>query len=341
MIPKLLKKLSMSAFEAPEAVTVPETKPTVADTNPAASNRFQRAQLARAEMGEDFFGGWESSDAALFTKYAHPAEPMPGKITDFMGIRTSTFLHPWAAHFDNQVLGEIPIPDDSLRAEAIEYFATFDSLERAPADSFTMAEVGASYAPWTCVGAVLAKRTGRKANLVVVEASSFLFDLIPVHLRENGIEPSEIRLINGAAGARAGTLYFPKVTNPGDNGSQTADAPLETDYVGRQVEHEEVTAYPLSALLPEGVVDLIHIDVQGVEFGVIEAAIDVLDERVRAMFIGTHSRLIEGQLLDLLHSHGWQLVQERPTKFVYHEDRPDVIGWTTRDGGQYWINKRL
>ena len=49
-----------------------------------------------------------------------------------------------------------------------------------------MAEVGASYAPWTCVGAVLAKRTGRKANLVAVEASSFLFDLIPVHLRENG-----------------------------------------------------------------------------------------------------------------------------------------------------------
>lgn len=331
----------MSALESPESAVILDAEPTVADTSPAPTSRFQRALSARTEMGEDFFGGWESSDAVLFTKYASPAEPMLGKITDFMGIRTSAFLHPWAAHFDNQVLGEIPIPDDSLRAEAIEYLATIDSLERAPSDSFTMAEVGASYAPWTCVGAVLAKRTGRKANLVAVEASSFLFDLIPVHLRENGIEPSEIRLINGAAGARAGTLYFPKVTNPGDNGSQTADTPLETDYVGRQVEHEEVAAHPLTDLLPEGIVDLIHIDVQGVEFGVIEAAIDVLDERVRAMFIGTHSRLIEGQLLDLLHSHGWQLVRERPTKFAYHEERPDVIGWTTRDGGQYWINRRI
>ena len=117
-------------------------------------------------------------------------------------------------------------------------------------------------------------------------------------------------------------------------GARRLNTPLETDYVGRQVEHEEVTAHPLADLLPDGVVDLIHIDVQGVEYGVIEAAIDVLDERVRAMFIGTHSRLIEGQLLDLLHSHGWQLVRERPTKFVYHQERPDVIGWTTRDGGQ-------
>jgi FkbM family methyltransferase len=341
MLHKLLKRLSVSPVGSPELATVLDAESTVADTNPATTSRLQRALSARAEMGEDFFGGWEPSDAALFTKYASRAESMPGKITDFMGIRTSSFLHPWAAHFDNQVLGEIPIPDDSLRAEAIEYLATMDSLERAPSDSFTMAEVGASYAPWTCVGAVLAKRTGRKANLVAVEASSFLFDLIPVHLRENGVEPSEIRLINGAAGARPGILYFPKVTNPGDNGSQTADAPLETDYVGRQVEHEEVTAHPLVDLLPDGVVDLIHIDVQGVEYGVIEAAIDVLDERVRAMFIGTHSRLIEGQLLDLLHSHGWQLVRERPTKFVYHQERPDVIGWTTRDGGQYWINKRL
>lgn len=331
----------MSALDSPDSTAPLDEESAVAAPTPSAASRPQRALLARSEMGEDFFGGWEPSDGALFEKYASPAEPMLGKITDFMGIRTSTFLHPWAAHYDNQVLGEIPVPDDSLRAEAIEYFATIDSLERAPSDLFTMAEVGASYAPWTCVGAVLAKRTGRKANLVAVEASSFLFDLIPVHLRENGIDPSEIRLVNGAAGARAGTLYFPKITNPGDNGSQTADAPLETDYVGRQVEHEQVTAYPLADLLPEGFVDLIHIDVQGVEYGVIEAAIDVLDKRVRAMFIGTHSRLIEGQLLDLLHSHGWQLVRERPTKFVYHEERPDVVGWTTRDGGQYWINKRL
>jgi FkbM family methyltransferase len=331
----------MSALDSPDSTAPLDAEPAVAAPEPAATSRTQRALSARSEMGEDFFGGWEPSDGALFAKHASPADPMLGKITDFMGIRTSTFLHPWAAHYDNQVLSEVPVPDDSLRAEAIEYFATIDSLERAPSDSFTMAEVGASYAPWTCVGAVLAKRTGRKANLVAVEASSFLFDLIPVHLRENGIEPSEIRLINGAAGAHAGTLYFPKITNPGDNGSQTADSPLETDYVGRQVEHEQVAAYPLVDLLPEGFVDLIHIDVQGVEYGVIEAAIDVLDERVRAMFIGTHSRLIEGQLLDLLHSHGWQLVRERPTKFVYHEERPDVVGWTTRDGGQYWINKRL
>ena len=306
-----------------------------------AAGRLRRAQAARAEMAEDFFGGWEAADAALFAKFAWDAKPMAGKITDFMGIRTSTSFHPWAIHFDNQVLGDLPIPDDSLRAEAIEYYATFHAFERAPSSQFTMVEVGASYAPWTCIGAVLAKRFGRGFRLVAVEASSFLFDLIPIHLGENGLDLSDFTLVNGAVGAQSGTLYFPKVTSPGENGGQAAEALLDTDYVGRAVEHEKVVAFPLVDVLPDTVVDLIHMDVQGVEYGVIEAAIEILNKRVRSIFVGTHSRYIEGQLLALLHREGWRLERERPTRFAYHSERSDVVGWTSRDGGQYWINERL
>src|SRR5688572_4193995 len=142
--------------------------------------RLEQSQAARNMMGEDFFGGWENDDVGLFQRFASDAEPMPGKITDFMGIRTDTSFHPWAAHYDNTVIADLPLPDDSLRAEAIEYFALFDALQKAPRESFAMAEVGSSYGPWTCAAAVCAARMGKSdVRLSAVEASSFLFDLIP------------------------------------------------------------------------------------------------------------------------------------------------------------------
>lgn len=293
-------------------------------------------------MGDDFFGGWERGDAELFARFAQPAEPLAGKITDFMGIRTATSLHPWASHYDRQVLTALPIPDDSLRAEAIEYFALFDAMENAPANSFSMSEVGASYAPWTCVAAVTAKRRGKtQINLTAVEASPYLFSLISSHFAENSIDLEGVHLINGAAASERTALLFPKVNNPGENGGQISIDNTDKDYLGRTVEYESVEAYPLGDLLPQGEVDLIHMDIQGFEFDVLSNAIEILNQRVKAVFIGTHSRKIEGQLLELFHGQGWSLLRERPTRFSYTRDREDITGWTTRDGGQYWINPKL
>jgi FkbM family methyltransferase len=302
-------------------------------------SRVEQAVEARKIMGEDFFGGWEESDVALFRRFATPAHAVPGKITDFMGVRTSTQFHPWAAHYDNAVLGELPLPDDSLRAEAIEYFALFDALVRSSSDSFRMAEIGSSYAPWTCAAAVCARRLGKASiQLTAVEASSYLFGLIPLHLGENGIDPHSVKLINGAAAGERMTLFFPRISSPADNGSQTSQTSVDTDYRGLDVESEEVQAYPLPELLPDGLVDLIHMDVQGHEYEVLRSAKDTLNERVRAIFVGTHSREIEGKLIHLFKDLGWHLERERPTRFAFSADRSDIVGWTTRDGGQYWRN---
>jgi FkbM family methyltransferase len=305
-------------------------------------SRVAQAVTARQTMGEDFFGGWEEQDVELFRRFASPSYPIPGKITDFMGIRTSTEFHPWAPHCDNVVMTEVPIPDDGLRAEAIEYFAFFDALQRSNSDSFAMAEIGSSYAPWTCAAAVCARRLGKTSiRLTAVEASSYLFSLIPQHLRENDIDPESIRLINGAAAAERTTLYFPKITSPADNGSQTSESSVDKDYRDLQVESEEVQAYPLTDLLPEGLVDLVHVDVQGHEHGVLRSARDTLNERVRAVFVGTHARAIEGQLLELFKEMGWHLHRERPTRFQFMPEHEDLVAWTTRDGGQYWRNPSL
>ena len=74
-------------------------------------SRLEQSSAARNMMGEDFFGGWESSDIELFKRFASPAVPVLGKITDFIGVRTSTEFHPWAAHLDNSVISDLPLPE--------------------------------------------------------------------------------------------------------------------------------------------------------------------------------------------------------------------------------------
>jgi len=302
-------------------------------------SRADQSIAARAAMAEDFFGGWEASDVELF---ASPAGATPGKITDFMGVRTTTAFHPWAGGHDNAVISELPLPDDQLRAEAVEYFALFDAMEKAPAKSFAMAEIGSSYGPWTCAAAVCAARTGKSdIRLSAVEASGYLFGLIPQHLAENDVDPSIVRLVNGACASERTQLYFPKVSSPGDNGGQVRADDSDSDYLNRTVEHERVEAYPLADLLPAGTVDLIHMDVQGQEVNVLTPAMGVLNKRVRNVFVGTHSRKIEGELIELFHRNGWQLVRERPTRFTYSGAHEDIVAWTTRDGGQYWHNPAI
>jgi FkbM family methyltransferase len=311
---------------------------------PAAS-RVSAAIEAQQTLGEDFFGGWEPGDVDLFERYVTPSLPTAGKLTDFLGIKTSTEFVPWASHLSGAVSQHIPVPDDGVRAEAIEYFALLDAIEAAPAHSFTFVELGASYGPWTCTAAVLAQRTGRSMiRLVAVEASSFMFALIPQHLVENSIKDSvsiNIRLVHGAVSTSRGDLYFPKVRSAAENGGQVVDLPRPRDYVGRSVEYERVASYLLPDLLPDGITDFLHVDIQGAESSVLAANASLINDRVRSVFVGVHSRKIEGELLEFFHSSGWVLRRERPTKFVYHGDRESIVGWTTRDGGQYWRNPRL
>lgn len=310
----------------------------------AGDDRIGKAISAKSALGEDFFGGWTESDADLFHRHARPTAPTPGKITDFLGVVTDNALHPWARHLFGAATTTIPIPDDGLRAEAIEYFALLQCIESSPGPSFTMAELGASYAPWLAAAAVVALRSGRtNLNLTAVEASRLHFDLIASHLAGNGIRAADhsIRLFHGAIAEERGTLRFPVAENAGDNGGQAVAVGQSSTFVRPQAAYEEVTAFTLADVLPEKTVDLLHVDIQGAEADVLISNPDLLKSRVRALFVGTHSRLIEGRLLEFFHAQGWQLLRERPAKFAYRPDEPNVVGWTTRDGGQYWVNPRF
>lgn len=306
-------------------------------------DRVSRALAAREALSSDFAGGWEVEDIGLLRKYATSAPPAAGMITDFLGIKTRPDFLPWASSLAGSVISDLPVPDDGLRAETIEYTAFLTSLEAAPRDTFTMAELGASYAPWLCLGAVLAKRSSRRRlNLTALEASSYFVGLMKQHLQDNAVDLDDhIRLVHGALAVAPGMMQFPVVGSAWENGGQAVASQVARDYVGREVRHEQVRAYTIDEVLPHQPIDFLHVDVQGAEGDVIPASVDFLNRYVRGLFVGTHSRAIEGRLLETLHANGWRLVRERPTKFEYRSDLPSIVGWTARDGGQFWMNPRV
>jgi FkbM family methyltransferase len=303
---------------------------------------------ARETLGNDFFGGWTPSDIDLFNKFHRAIKGSPGFISDFFGVRTRTDYVPWASRLDGLSLREPPIPDDGVRAEAIEYFALLDTFDATAGASFTMVELGASYAPWGCMAGAIARRMGMRATIRAVEASAYFHSLIVDNFAANGLSANtpdadmDIAAIHGAVGIRPGSIFFPVVTSAFENGGQAAEAAPEKDYTGRSITHEEVPVRTLDEIFQGlAVIDFLHCDIQGSEGEVLIHGASQINQKVRRMFIGTHSRKIEGELIECYHQYGWRLVRERPVTFSYRADLASVVGMTTRDGGQYWINSRL
>jgi hypothetical protein len=86
---------------------------------------------------------------------------------------------------------------------------------------------------------------------------------------------------------------------------------------------------------------MIHIDIQGGEYEVCRASIADLGERAKRVIIGTHSRKIDGDLVELFMREGWILEHEKPTKFTFRSNPPSLEAMTTVDGTQCWRNLRL
>jgi hypothetical protein len=90
-----------------------------------------------------------------------------------------------------------------------------------------------------------------------------------------------------------------------------------------------------------GIVDFLHVDIQGSEAQALPAAIDFLTSNVRTMVVGTHSRKIEGDLIEFFRSHKWTLVRERPCQFHCAGVAPSLEGLTYFDGEQLWMNENI
>jgi hypothetical protein len=102
--------------------------------------------------------------------------------------------------------------------------------------------------------------------------------------------------------------------------------------------YDELPVVALSDLAgPHERIDFLHIDIQGGEADVVESCLPILQEKVAYMFIGTHSRQIEGRLFHTLLRSGWRLEIERPGLLKLDGRVPYM--WV--DGVQGWRNSAL
>ena len=304
----------------------------------------------------DAYLGYDAADIDRLTILSAPIAPPPreGFVTNFIGTSTRLHMLPGTERFDGQTIAELPIPGDSLHAETIEYSALALALSQRRNDQFQMIELGAGWAPWMAAAGVVARRLGvADIRLLGIEADPTHFEFCKQHLADNGLRPDtdephttfdgvDCVLMMGAVWWEDTELFFPDEPSPMDYGLAAQQGDSASDYRGARLAQRRVQAFGLHRLIEErGVIDFIHFDIQGGEWEVITRSLDALTGSVRFMCIGTHSRKIEGDLLELLTTHGWSLHNEKPCRFVHDPAVPTLAGMTTADGVQVWRNSRI
>ncbi|MCA6106953.1 FkbM family methyltransferase [Bradyrhizobium cenepequi] len=294
------------------------------------------------------FLGYPFSDLAALAKYRKSVTAAgPGFHVDCFGIKTRYSYFSDAA--DSQaVQPNLPFPDNSLYGEAVEFLATCRAVDAA-VDEMVVYEFGAGFAPWlVCTAAMALQRPMKRLKLVAVEADPERLPLIEQHFADNNLPrpgaPHPIvstEIIHAAVSDQRGTLSFSAQGIKDWGGAASKDSG-GADYRGATGDRVSVPALPISELLQrEPIVDLVHMDIQGFEYLSISASLNAFCSKIKSVVIGTHSRVIEGQLIDLLRRHDWVLIYEKPCKFHTTSQLPDVTGATYFDGTQFWINTRL
>jgi FkbM family methyltransferase len=298
----------------------------------------------------EIFRGYELDDLVRVERLGD-AElgPTDGVVTDYFGVKYAPTYAPWFRDRAGTTISTPPFPTDTFLAEGIEYAALAYAMERTRTSSFTAFELGAGFGPWAALFATCGRRAGfDRVNFVAVEADAQRFADLRRHLALNDIVPLSAgdrgsnghiswHLVNAAIWWRDETLYWPAGDVFDSGRVVSAKKDEQVDYRGRSSQTLAVPAISLPDLLTEyGNVDYVHIDVQGSEAEIIPRTAEHLERHVKYIFIGTHSRKIEGDIIEFLISRGWTLLREQPCVFNPTLSLPNLAALTIRDGGQFW-----
>jgi FkbM family methyltransferase len=255
--------------------------------------------------------------------------------------------HRWATHYR----------DNGLPPVDEEYIEWIDLLESVAAakDRFVMVELGAGYGRWLVNAAVAMRRTrGLPTRLVGVEAEPSHFKWMAEHFTDNGLNPTEHRLIQAAVSPQSGRVFLqcPDSDASAHYGQSidTASPPAPPSLAARIARrmfggppvHSPqrpgiwVKAVTFGHILAElDWVDLIDADIQGAEADVFCPEIATLAKRVRLVHIGTHDAALEARLREAFSAAGWKCRWD----FGCGRAQPTPYGEILfQDGIQSWLN---
>ena len=305
----------------------------------------QRNQLLAARQHEainpnHFFHYSASFDPTeLIRRYAvHGQTPTPGMLTNFLGVMIPPELFPSILDSRGGTVEEIPIPSN-WHADIAEWGSALLSVDRAHG-SFRIVELGCGWGCWLNNMGAAARSRGLQIELIGIEGDADHIAAAEQILSINGFDQSQYKIIHGVAAPRRGTALFPVVASPGASwGSepvldasenQIAEARASGDYA-------VLDALPLEEIAGGKTINLLHIDIQGGETAFVRDNLAAISTHVKRVLIGTHSRKIEGDLVQLMTDQGWTMEMDRPAIVGLYADKPV----TKVDGVHLYRNDRL
>jgi hypothetical protein len=317
-------------------------------------NCRNRRELARAFTSSEEFrnkvGGIEALPQSPFWNYlsafdaigtikkyaGKQVRPSPGFATNFIGVRTRPAFYPNILTERTGTVDPPPIPAN-WHADIAEWASCLRSIDLA-GDRFVMLELGCGWGCWMNNLGVAAKSLGKKVRLFGMEADEDSLRFARLAFNDNGITEDEFTLVQGIAGKSGSVALFPRVGAEGGGGGEAVFNPT-SDQLRAALDSGEYVRIPVididTLTRDEKRLDFVHVDIQGAELDLLTEQFDWLCRKVRYVFVGTHSKQIEGGLFELFTTGGhWKLEIERPAVFGLHEGRPSV----QIDGAQAWRN---
>ena len=226
-------------------------------------------------------------------------------IYDCVGVATQVrFKKGWAkfaAPAGKMIRTKLPV----LNEHYLDWVVVLESVARAKGD-YRIVELGAGWGTWSSTALVATRQRDaiHSVEAVAVEADLTHWQWMSEHFHTNRLTDKSIHLIHGAVSAEPGEISFPVIENPDeDYGASISGAAVAP----RQV---TVRAYTIEQILDRlsGPVDFMHIDIQGAEYDTVPAAMNLLNDRVKAVLVGTHiSSEHHDSMVRLFEDAGWRI----------------------------------
>jgi FkbM family methyltransferase len=263
----------------------------------------------------------------------------PGIIRNFLGTGIEPLVCPPILTTRAGMVEGLPIPGN-WHADIAEWAAALRSVDLAATrgqTTYRIIEAGCGWGCWITNMGVAARARGLAVDLIGIEGDAYHLTSAAKTLVLNGFEVGQFSLHHGVAGPRPGKAIFPVHATDGANwGAEPVfypDPPILAAATHRK-DVQILDCMTLTDLAHGQPVDLLHIDIQGAEVDFIRGNFDAITAHVKRVLIGTHSRVIEGQLCDWFARHGWRMEMDRAVIATLADGKPI----TQIDGVQLWAN---
>jgi FkbM family methyltransferase len=228
-------------------------------------------------------------------------------------------------------------PTPPINEEFFEWQSLIDAAIAA-SGQFCFVELGAGFGRWSAAAAIAARRRGIPIRLICVEAEPNKCVMLRQHLRDNGIDPTDHRIVEAAVSSKDGPVFF-TIGRAVDWRGQAILPSIDYGYGDWDGVHvETVDGVSLATILTcTGIIDLIDMDIQGAEADVIESSPALLNDQVKRVHISTHNADVEARIRAALGALEWRQVWDFPCGEV----RETPVGKVDfQDGVQAWVNPR-